>query len=111
MVHCLGFPLVTALLPVASLAGDSHFIHIVMVLLAAPATLWVVQREYAADGSRLFVATALLGLGLMLAAVTIHALERFEVVLTLTGGSLLAAAHIWRWFKHERKVDVPSHGS
>ena len=111
MVHCLGFPLLTALLPAASLVGDSHFVHVVMVLLAAPVTLWVVQREYVADGSRLFIATALSGLGLMLVAVTIHALEQFEVVLTLTGGTLLAAAHIRRWFNHEQKCDAPSHGS
>ena len=111
MVHCLGFPLVAALLPAAALAGDSHLVHVIMVLLAAPATLWVVQREYATGGSRLFTSTALVGLGLMLGAVTIHALERFEVVLTLAGGTLLAAAHIWRWFTHESKVEAHSHDS
>ncbi len=106
MLHCLGLPFLVALLPAASQMVDDHLLHVVLVLLALPVTLWVVWREVINDGSkhsRIFATAALTGLSLMVIAVTV--LEQYEVPLTLTGGTMLGAAHLWRWFDHRAPVE------
>ena len=104
ILHCLGLPLLVTLLPVVSQLGDSHLVHVVLVMLAVPVTLWVIWGEGVTGDGGLFAAIALAGLALMVAAVTASALEDFEVALTLIGGSLLGGAHIWRWFRHPAPV-------
>ena len=106
ILHCLALPLLATMLPVASQLGDSHLMHLVLVLLALPVTLWVVRSEGLAGSGRVFTPVALTGLALMVAAVT--ALEQYEVPLTLLGGTLLGGVHVWRWLRHhppaERRV-------
>ena len=101
IMHCLGLPLLAAVLPATSLFADNELLHLAMVLLAVPITLWVVWGESSAGGSRRFVVAAMAGLAMMLAAVSFGALEEYEVLLTVIGGVLLAGAHLWRWFHHQ----------
>ncbi|MEM7099148.1 MAG: MerC domain-containing protein [Pseudomonadota bacterium] len=106
VLHCLGLPLFVVLLPVASQFGDDHFVHILMVAAAAPVTLWVVLNEMTADRNEVFIACALTGLGLLIAAVAVPTFEPFETPITLAGGGLLATAHIWRWYQHHSVTSV-----
>ena len=106
ILHCLALPVLATMLPVASQLGDSHLMHVVLVLLALPVTLWVVRSEGLTGPGRVFTPIALAGLILMVAAVTASALEDFEVALTLIGGSLLGGAHIWRWFRHPAQIST-----
>ena len=99
MVHCLGLPLAVAFLPALAHSSDSHTVHVVLVLLAIPVTLWVIWNEGFAAEKGLFAVMAVIGLSIMVAAVAIPPLEAYEVVLTLTGGTLLASAHVWRWLR------------
>ncbi len=99
MLHCLGLPLLTAVLPIISLSHEG--LHVAMVLLAVPVTAWVVLSEMAARGNEFFIGAATTGICLMLAAVAVPALEAYETVLTLVGGTLLAGAHLWRWYHHQ----------
>ncbi len=106
LVHCLMLPLGVAVLPSVSRLSDNQLVHIVLVLIAAPVTLWVVWGVLAHGGSRTFVAIALSGLALMSVAVGIPQLEVFETQLTLAGGLLLAGAHLWRWFSHGNRTSA-----
>lgn len=100
IVHCIGLPLFTTLLPLASLFSDDEGLHLTMVLLAIPVTLWVVFVEAKTRRQVLFMTAALAGLGMMLAAVFVGALASFELHLTVAGGITLASAHLWRWAHH-----------
>jgi len=103
VLHCLGLPLLTTLLPVASLFSDSHLLHVAMVLLAIPVTLRVVLSEVATRRREVFITAALTGLCLMLAAVLVPVPEAYETPLTVIGGALLVCAHLWRWFQHQAR--------
>ena len=102
MLHCLGVPLLATVLPMVSLFGDSHLVHIVMVAMAVPVTLWVVFTELSKGKSEVFIGVALTGLVLMVLAVTLF--EDYETPLTVAGGLLLGSAHLWRWFQHQPQV-------
>lgn len=101
MLHCLGLPLLAALLPIASQFGGGEAVHIAMVVLAIPITLWVVVTEYRSGRNGYFIGTAITGLALMIAAIVIPVLEAHETAVTVVGGSMLAGAHLWRWFQHQ----------
>ena len=104
VLHCLGFPLLVVVLPVLGQLGDSHAIHVGMVMLAVPVTLYVVWGEISARINESFVICALGGLGFMVLAVTVPILHDFETALTLIGGTMLAGAHLWRAFQ----IQTPS---
>jgi len=100
MLHCLGLPLLTTVLPVVSQYSDSHQLHMGMVLLALPVTVWVVLSELATRRSELFIASASSGICLMLAAVFVPALHSVETALTVVGSALVGGAHFWRWLHY-----------
>ncbi len=103
LIHCLALPLLASLAPVATQLVDNHLLHVVLVFLAVPVTLWVVWGEGIVGDGLIFTPLALSGLTLMIAAVTI--LEPYEVVLTVIGGSMLGGAHLWRWFRHQGPME------
>lgn len=99
MLHCLGLPLLLASLPMIGQLGDDHFIHVALLLVTAPITLWVVWRADVGGKGKWFISMALVGLATMIVAVSVEPLHDYEVPLTLAGGSLLGGAHLWRWFQ------------
>ena len=101
VVQCLGLPLLTIVIPVLAQLGDSHDLHLAIVALAVPITLYVVWSEMMARGNEYFVGCALLGLSLMIMAVTVPFLHDYETAMTFVGGTLLAGAHLWRAFQHQ----------
>ena len=104
LAHCLVLPLLATALPLVSHFSESHTVHVVLVLMAAPVTLWIVWGVLKRGGGRVFSFFALIGLTFLLVAVLIPFLEQFEVQLTLVGVLLLGGAHLWRWNHHR----VPS---
>ena len=100
LVHCLALPLLATALPLLSHVSESHTVHLMLVSMAAPITLWIVRNVVKSGGGRLFPAAALAGLSLMLLAVLVPGLEQFEVQLTVVGVLLLGGAHLWRWHQH-----------
>ena len=106
ILHCLALPLFATMLPVTFQLVDNHVVHLVLVLLAAPVTLWVVLSEGLTGSGQLFTPVALSGLALMLAAVTFW--EAFEMALTIIGGTMLGGAHVWRWLRHQKVVERPA---
>ncbi|MEM7099154.1 MAG: MerC domain-containing protein [Pseudomonadota bacterium] len=104
MIHCLSFPLLGALLPLAAQLDHNHTVHLIIVACATPITLWVVWQARGTVNHRRFTSIVMTGLALLWAAVLIEALEIYEVPLTVIGSLLIAGAHLFRWRSHGRPV-------
>ena len=101
LLHCLALPLLTTLMPLAGQLSENELIHQVMVLLAAPATLWAIWSALPAAATLWpFMVCASFGLVLLLLAGFVHAFEAYETWLTVVGALCLASAHLWRWSRH-----------
>ena len=112
IIHCLALPLLISLLALSVPFAENELVHITLVLLAVPATLLVIHRSRAHQNFRLFIATAAIGLAVMLAGTFLPPLARFEEPLTVTGALLLVSAHMWHWFalRSARRTVAPAHG-
>ncbi len=97
LVHCLALPVASAFLPLAGVLAEAEWIHRLLVLTAVPVTTLAIASHGERRFRVSFVAPALIGLLLLLAAAFIEALHDVETLLTITGAVLLAAAHAWRW--------------
>ena len=98
LVHCLLLPVVAALLPALAAAGEGEWMHLLFVVLAVPlaaAALWRAHRLRRLPG--LLLALAGTGIAGLLAGALGWPSEALETPLTVTGGVLLAAAHVWNW--------------
>ncbi len=100
LVHCLALPLVAVLLPLAGGMSENPYVHRALVLLAAPATLWIAWKSLPVRSSLPFLLAAFSGLGLLLIAAFIEAVATYEQAMTAAGALLLAFAHLRRWARH-----------
>lgn len=96
LVHCLALPLLVSSVSLAIPLAENELVHKALVLIAAPATLLVVYSDARVAGRRVFIGIALTGLGLLMAAAFVPALEVYEEPVTVAGSVTLASAHIWR---------------
>ena len=99
VLHCVALPVLVALMPVAAQAAESELVHRVLVAAAVPVSLRVIWKTRPLKSNRLFVSAALLGLGLLLLAAFMEAVSQYEEPITVVGGALLSAAHIWHWMR------------
>lgn len=88
-----------AFLPLAGVLAEAEWIHQLLVLIALPITALAIMRHRKTRVSFSFIAPAILGLSLLLAAAFVESLHDFETQLTTTGAIVLAAAHTWRWVR------------
>lgn len=102
LVHCLGLPMLVALTPLAGQLSESILVHRVLVLLAAPVSLWVSWKSLLMKDAWPFAMTMLSGLGLLLLAAFVDAVSAFEQPVTIAGALLLGTAHLWRWVRHRQ---------
>lgn len=100
LIHCLALPFLATLLPLAAHFAENELVHQVLVLLAAPVSLWVVRKAWSTEGGGLFAGIALTGLGLLLLGAFVGAVAAYEEPITVAGAVLLGAAHSWRWLRH-----------
>ncbi len=105
LIHCLALPLLATLLPLAAYFAENELVHRILVLLAAPATLWVVRTSWGHNGSSLFIGAALTGLGLLVLGAFVEPLEAYEQPITVAGAVLLGSAHLARWFRHRGRQE------
>ncbi len=96
LAHCLALPVLISSVSLAVPFAENELVHKALVLIAAPATLFVVFTDARLAGRRLFIGVALAGLGLLIAAAFVPPLEVFEEPVTVAGSVTLASAHIWR---------------
>lgn len=96
MIHCLALPLAASLLPLAGAWAEAPWVHWAFALTAAPISLWTLTRHPAP-------APLLLGAGglvlLFLGAAELPSHET-ETLTTVSGGLLLALAHLINWRRH-----------
>ncbi len=103
LLHCLALPLLATLMPLAVQAVEGELTHRILAVVAVPLSLRVVWKTLSDGGSRLFVGAALIGLGLLLLAAFVEALSAHEELITVVGGALLCAAHLWHWMQQRTK--------
>lgn len=100
LIHCLALPLMAAFLPLAGVWAEAEWVHKLFVITALPLSGFVIWRTMSRGGRLGFVGPACAGLTLLVTAAFVPAAEAWETPLTVTGGILLASAHIWRWSRH-----------
>lgn len=100
LVHCLAFPLLTALLPffAVALPGD-EWLHPLLLGLALPVTGFALLRGYWRHRLVRPLLLGMAGLALIAGALFAHG-ELAEAALTVTGGLLVVGAHWLNWRGH-----------
>jgi hypothetical protein len=96
LVHCLGTSLLIGLVAGTKLfdVWHSELIHVVLLAIAAPITLWTLVRSYRCHGSGFALILGIGGLKLMALALVFAADGVLETWITISGVTLLAAGHI-----------------
>ena len=99
ILHCLAPMLLLVFLPSTLLVTGGHEVHVFLVLLAVPVTLFVVWNERTGRNALVFRILAVIGLAQLLLAVTVIESAPLETFLTLGGGTILIGTHLWRWWR------------
>lgn len=100
LVHCLALPLLALSLPLISGVSENPLVHRALVLLAAPATLWVGWQSLPVSTQRTFFLTAFSGLALLLISAFVEPVAVYDEPITVAGSLLLAFGHLWRWRRY-----------
>lgn len=108
-IHCLFFPVLIALMPVASVSSvSSDWLHPLFVILIAPTVYFAAKRSHFA---RTVTSLLLAGFILILAGWLIgHYWLGFwaETVLTIGGSIVLITGH-WRNYRHHQTCENKAH--
>ena len=109
VIHCLAIPVVSAMLPVGALWLGHEWVHWGLVAAAVPVTGYSIWVSLLSKEGGKFVAGAVTGLGLLIAAAAVPALHDYETLLTVAGAVLLAASHLYRWARgHKHLPNQPA---
>lgn len=102
LLHCLALPLLAAALPLFGVWAEAEWVHALFVAIAAPMTgfaLWRAHRQQRLPAAAM--ASAALGLLLLLGGAMGWPSHASETPMTVTGSLLLAATHVWNaWRRH-----------
>ncbi|MFW6093024.1 MAG: MerC domain-containing protein [Pseudomonadota bacterium] len=96
LVHCLAIPLAVVVTPALAVAlvGSETTLHVLLLAVALPVTVYALGHGYRIHGRRWCVALGGVGLALMTLGVSHLFGMAWEVPLTLAGVSLLTVAHV-----------------
>ncbi|ESQ81256.1 MerC domain-containing protein [Asticcacaulis sp. YBE204] len=99
LAHCLLLPFAIAALPVLGQVAGSHVVHQVLILIAAPLSIWTLSRS---KGWRKPGVAILAGLGLALltGAAFIPVLIAHETLISVVGAMMVACAHYINTQRH-----------
>ena len=100
IVHCLALPLVASALPFVAVVAEAEWVHWVLAILALLASLSV---TYSSKSARVpsFLIPSSAGIALLVFGLFAEHAGFDETMPTVIGGSLLAAAHMYRLFRHK----------
>ena len=106
VVHCVALPFIVVGLPFLGVFANAEWVHQVLVLMAAPLSLWAIAYSRA---WRRWPVTSLISAGVVLlaAAAFIPALEPVEALISVVGALMIAAAHITNYLA-QRPVHIHS---
>ncbi|WP_432200132.1 MerC domain-containing protein [Erythrobacter sp. W53] len=99
VAHCVALPTLAIVLPFVGFAAEAEWVHWLLTGLAIGASGMVIVTAQNARVPSFYV-PALVGVSLVSAALFAESFGVDETPLTVIGGTLLAAAHIYRIFKH-----------
>lgn len=97
LVHCLALPLLAASLPLLGTWSEAEWLHLALVLAAAPISLFALMRPGSRGLPWGLVALAWLGVGALTAGALGWPRESSETLITVAGSLLLATAHVLNW--------------
>lgn len=97
-LHCLGLPLLFAVLPaLASQIDPGESFHVIMLALAVPTSLFALIQSRRRHGDVRALCLGSVGLFAMGVGTFIATGVAAEAILTVVGSALLASAHILNW--------------
>jgi hypothetical protein len=97
-LHCLGLPLLFAILPaVASRIDPGESFHIIMLAMAIPTSLFALVKGWRRHGAIALPLIGIAGLALMAIGALIADSAAAEAAWTIIGSLMLASAHIANW--------------
>lgn len=96
LAHCLALPVAAAFLPLAGAWAEAEWVHLAFLALAVPISVLALARSHGWRRPRIAIPAAL-GLGALTAGALGWPFEAAETALTVSGGLLLAAAHLLNW--------------
>jgi hypothetical protein len=99
IAHCIALPIVAAALPFFAVLAEAEWVHWLLTALAIVASFSVIATDRSARGAQ-FLVPALLGITFIAGALFAERFGVDETLPTVIGGIVLAAAHIFRIFKH-----------
>jgi hypothetical protein len=103
LVHCLGLPMLFALLPAAAGAfSPPEWVHLLAFLLAVPASAAAMTAGFRHHGTWLPIGFGVTGLGLLALGLLSEASEVLETGLTVSGSVMLAIGHLANWRRRRR---------
>ncbi|MEP9402280.1 MerC domain-containing protein [Sphingomonas sp. VNH70] len=99
LIHCIGLPILFALLPaLATIGGAStEWLHVVLLLTAVPLSGTALIGGYRAHGRVVPLVLGVVGLAALAAGVTLASAPAAETALTVAGSLALAGAHVGNW--------------
>jgi len=105
-LHCLGLPLLFALLPaLAGRVDPGESFHLIMLALAVPTSLFALMQGWRRHGANGLLCMGVAGLTFMAAGALATDSRLAETALTVMGSLMLAGAHILNW---RRRVSTPA---
>lgn len=97
-IHCLGLPVLFALLPaIATRIDPGESFHVAMLALAVPTSLFALARQWRRGGRPALLIVGIAGLTMMAVGAFLTQQPFWETIWTIGGSTLLATAHILNW--------------
>jgi hypothetical protein len=93
LLHCLALPALAAMLPILGVWAHAEWVHLALLLAAAPLSAAALLRRGRRDWGLCIVAA--LALTLMAIGAIADIPSATETALTVVGALTLAAAHLW----------------
>lgn len=96
LVHCLALPALGVSLPLLGVWAEAEWVHWSFIALAVPISLWALSRGGRHGRARRIILAGV-GLGLLVAGASEIG---DETLMTVTGGLMLATAHLLNLRRH-----------
>jgi hypothetical protein len=99
LIHCIGLPILFALLPAMASIGlpSSEWLHLLLLLTAIPVSALALVGGWRAHGRVVPMLLGALGLAGLAAGLAFDSVPGAETALTVAGSLALAMAHIGNW--------------
>ena len=94
LIHCLALPILSASLPIVGMWAEAEWLHKAFVVAAFPLSLIRLTSKAANAAVASLIVS---GLWFLFAGAFVEQLHDFETLLTVLGGTMLAAGHALGW--------------